>query len=332
MNVPAERTAVQNKNSTGNIISRTITRINIFQQSHKPLAFTYAVVKKYGDDEAAYQGALITYYGFLSLFPLLIVATSLIEVISNNNDALRTRFVSSFNNYFPVIGQQLQTSVHGGSKSGLALLLGIIIALLGARGGVSAVQHALNHIWQVPRKQRAGFPKSLLINFKIMFVGGGGLLGAVVLSGLATNLGHSFLVKILSSVISIVVLFGVFTFIFYTGTDAKGTTYKDFILAAALSAVGFHALQLIGTYYIGHELSGLKSLYSTFAVVLGLLAWIYLQAQIMLYSLEAATVHSLKLWPRSMENDKLTDQDKLAYKLYAKKETYVGHEKVDVKL
>jgi membrane protein len=324
---------------TGNILSRLLSRlvgkINTFQQRHKVTAFVYAVIKKYGDDEASNQGALITYYGFLSIFPLLLVATSLIELLSNNHDALRTRFVDSFNVYFPVIGQQLQSSIHSPAKSGLALIIGFVIALLGARGGAAALQHALNNIWQIPRKHRAGFPRSLLTNFRIIFIGGGGLLGAAALSSYATTLGHSALFKIVQSLISMVILFGVFVYVYTVGTDARDMTYKDFIYAAALSAIGLQILQLLGGYYITHELGSLRSLYSTFAVVLGLLAWIYLQAQIIVYSIEAASVKSLKLWPRSMEEDKLTAQDERAYALYARKNSLVPHkaaraEKADV--
>jgi membrane protein len=314
----------------GNIVSRFISTVNAFQQRHKVPAFAYAVIKKYGDDEASLQGALITYYAFLSIFPLLIVATSVIELIGSHNDALRMRFVTSFNDYFPVIGQQLQSSVHGTPKSGLALVIGIIIALLGARGGAAALQHALNHIWQVPRPHRAGFPKSVLKNLNLIVVGGVGTLGAATLSSVATSLGHGASFKIFSSLISIIILFGTFLYVFRNGTDGKDIGYKDFLYAAGLSAIGFQVLQLVGGYYITHEMGNLKTLYSTFAIVLGLLAWIYLQAQIMLYALEAATVRSLQLWPRSMEGDKLTAQDKRAYVLYAQKEKFTKPENIEV--
>ncbi len=305
------------------MIQKFISWLNAFQQRHKFTAFVYAVIKKYGDDEAGYQGALITYYAFLSIFPLLIVATSIIDLIASKNDVLRQRFVSGFNSYFPVVGQQLQSSIHSPTKSGVALIIGIIIALIGARGGAAALQHALNHVWQVPRRHRAGFPRSLIQNLSIIFVGGIGLLSAATISSLATSLGHSAVYKIISSLISIVILFGVFVYVFYTGTDARDMRPKDFMFAALLSAIGFQVLQLLGGYYITHQLGNLRSLYSTFAIVLGLLGWIYLQAQMLVYSLEAATVRTLKLWPRSMQGDKLTAQDRRAYELIQARGTLV---------
>ncbi|MEJ0072602.1 MAG: YhjD/YihY/BrkB family envelope integrity protein [Candidatus Saccharibacteria bacterium] len=145
--------------TSGNVLARLLARIDAFQQRHRLLAIPYAVIKKYGDDEAGYQGALITYYGFLSLFPLLIVATSVIDLVSRHNDSLRTRLISGISDYFPSISSNLQTQVHGSNKTGLALIIGLLIAFYGARGIANAIQHGLDHIWQVPRPKRAGFPK-----------------------------------------------------------------------------------------------------------------------------------------------------------------------------
>jgi membrane protein len=315
-----------------NFIARLKIRFNMFQQRHAVLSFPYAVIKKYGDDEAAYEGALITYYGFLSLFPLLIVATSLINIVARHDEALRGRFIAALNNYFPIVGDQLQSNVHSMGSSGAALVIGILITLYGARGGAAAVQHALNHVWQVPRPKRAGFPKAAFKSLSIIVVGGVGLLTAAVLSSLATSLGHSAMYKLIPSLISIVLLFGVFSFIFKVGTDGAIVGYKGAAIAALVSAIGLQILQTLGGYYITHELKGLRSLYGTFALVLGLLAWIYLQAQLVLYALEIASVKHLQLWPRSLDADDLTEQDKRAYELYAQKERYAEQEDVEVYL
>src|SRR5579885_3192727 len=116
-----------------NTFQRRLKALDELQQRHKWLAFPYAVFKKYGDDEAAYQGALITYYGFLSLFPLIIVATSIVQLLSNNNAALKARVVKSIGQYLPIVGNQIESSVHSPHKTGLALIVSILITLYGAR-------------------------------------------------------------------------------------------------------------------------------------------------------------------------------------------------------
>ena len=70
-----------------------LRKIDNFQQRFRPLAFSVAVVKKYSDDEGGHLAALITYYGFLSLFPLLLVATTATQLFLKNHEHLRARVV-----------------------------------------------------------------------------------------------------------------------------------------------------------------------------------------------------------------------------------------------
>jgi membrane protein len=100
------------KAKSKNPIERLQAWFDGFQQRHKSVAFPYAVIKKYSDDESGYQAALITYYGFLSFFPLLIVATAVIQSISQKDASLRDQFISSVNSYFPAIGQGLTESIN----------------------------------------------------------------------------------------------------------------------------------------------------------------------------------------------------------------------------
>ena len=305
-----------------NLIKRVLLGVDGFQQRHGVVSFPYAVVKKYGDDEAGYQGALITYYGFLSLFPLLIVATSVIGIVSKNNAELRTKLLSSINDYFPAIGGQLQASVHSSSKTGLALVIGLAITLWGAKGVADAVQHALNHVWEVPKTHRPSFPKGPLKSLGLIVGAGIGFAGAAVLSGYATAaFGHSFMLRALPVFASFILLLGVFVFVFRIGSSAKHSLH-DLLPGAAVAAVGMQVLQVAGTYLVSHQLKNLQGVYGSFGLVLAILFWLYLQAQVFLYAAEINTVRALKLWPRSLTQDPLTDSDRHAFELYAKRETY----------
>ena len=74
-----------------NAIQRTLQRIDAFQQRRKWLAFPFAVVKKFGDDRAGNLAALIAYYGFFSLFPLLLVMVSVLGFILRGHPDLQSR-------------------------------------------------------------------------------------------------------------------------------------------------------------------------------------------------------------------------------------------------
>lgn len=312
-----------------NTFKRLLNAIDRFQQRHVWLGFPYAVVKKYGDDEAGYEGALMTYYGFLSLFPLLIVATSVIDLISRHNDALREKLLSGVANYFPAISNQLQASVHSTGKTGLALVLGLIVTLFGARGGADALRHALNHIWQVPRVNRPGFPKGPLKSLGLVAGGGLGLLLAAVLSGIATALGHSIWLAALSTLISITLLFVTFTFLMGFGSSSKHS-FSDNYIGAFIAAIGFQILQTLGFNLVKNQLHNLQGAYGQFGLVLAILFWIFLLAQVFLYAAEVNTVHILNLWPRSMTQNPPTEADKHAAKLYAKKERYFPKEQENI--
>ena len=92
---------------------------------------------------------------------------------------------------------------------------------------------------------------------------------------------------------------------------------RSMLPSAVLSAIVWQILQLLGTYLVAHTISKSSSLYGVFAVVLGLLAWLYLQAQLTLYAVEANVVSVLRLWPRSIAPPPLTPEDRRAYAMYA---------------
>lgn len=317
--------------SKQNPFEKLLAKLDVFQQKRRGLAIAYGVVKKYGDDEAGYQGALITYYGFLSLFPLLIVATSVVDLVSRNNEALRTRLIDSLGQYFPTIGENLQTQIHGSSKTGLALVIGLLITLYGARGIAVAVQHALDHVWQVPRPKRAGFPKGPLKSVGLILGAGLGFVVSAVISGFATGGDREIVIRFLLTLASIAALFVTFCFIFQFGTSSRHKLHANFP-GAIVAAAGLAVLQVVGGYLINHELHNLRGLYGQFALVLAILFWIALQAQVFMYAAEINTVRALRLYPRSLTGKPITAADRKAYSLAAEKEAYrpKPEEEIDV--
>ncbi len=295
-----------------NLLDRSLQKADNFQRRHKYFGFAYAVIKKYGDDEAAYQGALITYYGFLSLFPLMLVAISILRLI--DNAGLKDKVTSSLTHYFPVLGQQLQDNIHGLQHNGLTLVVGILFTLYGARGVADAIRHSLDRIWQIPRSKRRGFPYNTVSSIVIILLGGVGLIMSEILSGYAASLGKSTSFRVAASLVSASVLFVILLAIFRLGISQK-VALRPMILSAAIAAVGTQILHGLGGYIITHQLQHLNSLYGVFALVLGIIFWIYLQAQIILYALEIGSVQSFKLWPRSLTGRSMTDADSHANKL-----------------
>jgi membrane protein len=311
-----------------NFLKRTLTSIDGYQRNHGVIGFPYAVIKKYGTDNASYQSALITYYALLSLFPLLIVFTTVVQLLFKGNQQLRVKISNSVAHYFPVIGNQLQQSVHSPAKAGLALAISLLVTFYGSRGVASAFQYALNSLWYVPRTSQPPFLKNIIRSLGILVAGGLGLIISVVLSGYTTFLGHLFIVKILATLISVIVLWATFILLFKLAI-AGNKKIKNVLVGAAVAAIGLQILQIVGSALLSHEIHNFHSTYGTFALVIGLMFWLYLQAEVILYAVEVDVVKAYKLFPRSLQPP-LTEGDKVAYTRSTKAQQQHKLENIDV--
>jgi len=283
-----------------NQLQKFVKGLDSFQQKHRLTGFTYAVVKKYGEDEAGSKAALLTSYSFLSLFPLLMILITITNA-AITNPQLQAKVTHAVTDYFPLLGQQLSSHVHGLHGGGLALLLGILVAFYGTRGVADVFRRSVQDMWGIDEKERTAFPKSLVQSFGLIVIGGLGFLLASVSSTLASTGGRGWDFTALSMLVNLFVLFWLFTFLLNFSLP-RHVTLKQTQAGALSAAIGLVILQTVGTRLLRHELKNLDALYSYFAVALGLLFWIYLQAQMLYYSVEIAVVSSRKLWPRSFSD------------------------------
>lgn len=275
------------------------------------MSFPIAVIKKYSEDEAGYQAALLTYYGFLALFPLILIVITISNKLLGNNPNVQQSVIHSVTNYFPVLGNQIASHIHGIGGSGFALTAGILFALYGARGVAAAFTHGVYHMWHIPKNDRDHFPQSLLNNLTLLVVGGIGFISASIISGIAASAGHGYIFRGLSITINLLILFSLFTFLINFSLP-RHITFKDTRLGALVCAIGFVLLQLMGGYVLVRHLKTIDALYSIFAITLGLLFWIYLQAQLFMYAIEISIVSSQRLWPRSLNNEPTSADKKLS--------------------
>jgi YihY family inner membrane protein len=289
-------------------VQKIIQWFDRFQRRHRLVGFTVAVIKKYDEDDTGHQAALLTYYAFLSLFPLLLVLTTLTEFITTSHSELQSTIIKGTINYFPVLGDQLSAHVSTLHTSGLALVVGILFTLYGARGVADAFRNGIQHLWKVPKSQRDSFPGSTLKSLAIILIAGIGFIVASISVALAATAGHGVTFKALSIVINLLVWSGLFILLINISLP-RHVPFKETRGAALTAAVGLVIVQVLGGYVLKRELKHLDALYSYFALALGLLFWIYLQVQVLFYALEVAAVRSHKLWPRSLSGKDPTPAD-----------------------
>ena len=314
-----------------NPVERIVRRVDAAQQRRKPLAFAYAVMKKSGDDQGGNLAALLTYYGFLSLFPLLLVFTTLLSMVLRNDPELQQRILSSALTQFPIIGTQIQRNVHSLPASGLALGLGIAGSLYGGLGVLRATETAMNTVWNVPRKQWPNFVFSVARALIMLLVFGSITLLAALLSAVGINSSEPIALKAAGVAGSLLLSLLLFLAIFRVLTTVD-VSWRDVLPGAATAAIAWTALQAGGGYFVDHQLKGSSELYGFFGVVLALLAWIYVGAQITIFAAEINVVKHRRLWPRSLVQPPLLEADQRALRNYAKQEERRPEEVVDVRI
>lgn len=301
-----------------NPVPAVLRRFDALQRSKGPLAFVYAVVKKYGTDNAGSLAALITYYGFLSLFPLLLLAVTVVGLLAGGSHHLAVRVESSALAQFPIIGTQIKSNVHGlASQSGIALAVGIFGLVWGSLGASQAGQHAMAEVWNLPYVDRPGYVPRLLRSLLLLALLAVFLVVSNGLAGVSTwlGVGTTLPVRAGAAAGSALVDIGLFLGAFRVLTP-KAVPTGAFVPGAVVGGIAWSVLQEAGTYLLLHQLRHANQVYGLFGLVLGLLWWIYLAAQVLLYTAEINVVRHRRLWPQGL-NPPLTSADRAILVAYA---------------
>lgn len=292
-----------------NIIERTIRRVDGYQQRHLVPSFVFGVIKKYGDDNAGNLTVQVTYSMFLSVFPLLLLLVTILSIVLANNPSERARLLHSALGQFPIIGQQLGNNIHALKRSSVfGIVLGIAGLVYGSTGLAQAGLYSMEQIWNVPaavrpnyftRMARAG---TFLVELAIA------LILTTALAGFGTFGRHNFWLGAIGEILAGSLNVALYFAAFRTLTPRQVAT-RSLVPGVIFGGVAWTILQAVGGYVVGHDLKGASALYGFFGLVLGLLAWLYLGAQITIYSAEINTVLHHRLWPRGMVQPPLTDAD-----------------------
>ena len=298
-----------------NVAERNVRRIDQWQQRHRSAAFVFGVIKKAGDDRAGSLAALLAYYGFLALFPLLLLLTTAVGFVLEHHPAAARAVLHSALADFPIIGDQIRESVHPLRGSGLGLVIGIAGLVWGSLGVTQVAQHAMAQVWNVPGVDRPGLPARLLRGLSLFVLIGLGVVGSTLLSMLPSTIAASAAAKALAIGLNV----GLFLVGFRILTVPAVPT-RQLVPGAVLGGLGWSALQAFGGYLVIHQLRHASQVYGFFASVLGLVSWLQLSAQLTLYAAELNVVRARRLWPRSIIQPPLMEADRRVLDLIAQQE------------
>jgi membrane protein len=315
-----------------------VDRVDAFQRRHPAVGFPLAVLYKFIDDQGNYLAAVVTYYAFVSIFPMLLIASSVLGFVLQGNADLRDEVLNGALSQFPIVGTELgkPTGLQGSTS---AVVFGTLAALYGVLGLGQAAQNAVNVAWAVPRNSRLNPLLSRASSLALLVLAGLTVLAVTVLTSIVShaevfgpdfNRGLGWLLKLASLVLNALVLAAMMRL----ATTAR-QSFRSSLPGAVAVALMWQLLQQAGGTYVNRVIARVSDVNAVFAIVLGLLALLYIASVMAVIGLEINVVLAKRLFPRSLltpftDAVDLTEGDRQAYAGYAKAQRHKGFERVRV--
>jgi YihY family inner membrane protein len=264
------------------------------------------IVVKYREDRGQQYAALLSYYGFISMFPLLLLFVAILSVLLEESPSLRDKIIDSILGRLPVLGTQINDEIDGGLQVHGALFVVGAVALLWA--GLKVVRHAqdaFNDQWDVPPLEQPSMVIKAVRGTLTLLVLGAGIVAATIVTGLAAflpDLGGS--QRFVGALIAIVAN-TLFLFASYEILTQPRIGFRALFPGAVVGGTLLWLLQLVGGNYVTRVVANASDVYGAFAGVFGLLIWIALLARVVLLSGELNVVLNRHAWPRSLHRLKI---------------------------
>ncbi|WP_139980056.1 YihY/virulence factor BrkB family protein [Nocardioides litoris] len=309
------------------------------QRRRTIIGFPLAVIYKFFDDQGNYLAAAISYYAFVAIFPLLLLASSIFGFILQGNSELQDQVLNSALRQFPIVGEELGRP-EGLQGSTGAVVAGSIAATYGALGLGQAIQNLMATAWAIPRNSR---PNPILLRVKsllLLMFAGLSVIAVSVISALGSNTevfgtGINTTIRLVIQATTVLVV-GLVLTVLMRFASARSHRITRAAPGAFTVALLWQLLQYIGTLYVTNVITGAQSVNQTFAFVLGLIGLIYIAAVMAIIGVEVNVVLARRLWPRALltpftDAVDLTEADRRAYAMYAQMQRHKGFETVTVR-
>lgn len=290
-----------------------LRKVDAWQRRTPVVGFPLAVARKFADDRAGYLAALVSYFAFFSLFPLLMALTSILGMVLEGREDWKDQITGTATEQIPIIGEQLSVGELTGST--VAVIVGIAVALWSGLRVIDAAQNALNDVWDVPILGRPKFAKRRAKSFLLL-----GVIGLSLVASLAAGTLGAYLPDLPGIgavgiyVVTVGFNVGVFLLAFKLLSELDHT-WGELLPGSIFAAIGWFVIQVPGAVYIQRTIDNSEGAYKNFATVIGLLTFFFLASQVVIVGAEINVVRKRRLWPRSLlaRHGELTEGDKAVY-------------------
>ncbi len=231
------------------------------------------------------NAAVITYYGFLSVFPLFMVASAALALLLRTNEGLKEEILTTAVAQFPVIGTQIREESGALQGSVVAIVIGLLVTLWAATRAFVGVQSAFDDAWEIPINDRANIVITRVRALAGVGIIGTGIVGATIVSALAAAANIAILSRGGLALATVAINIAVLAVMIRTLTAAK-VTWSMAVPGAVLGGVGFGFLQITGATIVSRYLASASDTTGVFGTVFALLGWLNLHAILTIAAVE----------------------------------------------
>jgi membrane protein len=253
--------------------------------SHPVVDVLIGVIAGFQRHQTPRNAAVLTYFGFLSIFPLFMVASSVLGFLLRGNEELRDAILDTAVAQIPVVGTQVAGETGTLEGSVWAVVVGLLIALWAATRAFAGLQNAFDDVWEVPVTERDNLAVRRVKGIVGIITIGSGLIVTTVLSSLVSALDLPFGGRVLL-VLGTVAVNGGVLWVMMRYLTAKKVALGQAWPGAVFGGVGFTSLQVLGSFLVQRFLAGASDTAGAFAGVFALMAWINLHAFVSLIAAE----------------------------------------------
>jgi YihY family inner membrane protein len=231
------------------------------------------------------NSAVVAHYGFLSVFPLVVVLTTILGFVLQDRPDLQRRIVDSALNQIPIVGQQIGSDPSKLRGSVVILVVGLLAALWAGMKAFVALQGAFDDVVEVPLHRRSNLAVVRLHALIGIGIVGVAQVGAAILTSFVGALSLPGVSKVLLVLAAAVINTGVLALCYRWLCSAK-QPWPMVVPGAVVGGVVFAGLQLLGTAIVGRSIANASAVYGTFASVIGLISWLSLHSMVSLLGAE----------------------------------------------
>ncbi len=282
------------------------------QSRFAPVAFGYAVFKKYADDEGSRLAAMLAYYFFLSIFPLAIGGYAVLRTLAENNPEAVNNLVEQV--VPPEYQQQIIDSYATLPSGGAAFWVALIGLLIAGTGGAFALYAMINQVFCVPYRFRFGFgPRYLRVLLVVLMLG----VAVLVIAGFSVFAGRFIPVAAQQPISALVGLLVAFAVLFAAPKVLARRTIRtpEIVVGALIGATAITVIVSLAGVITARFLNNSSAVYGAMTTVVAFISVLFLVSNAVVLSYEISVVRAWRLWPRGVDINVLFPADERAYTL-----------------